>query len=354
MKKREIICNYQPYILRPPVSGQQLRENSTKNDSTTINHWEDIWLNNIAANKEHIGSFSSKGLQSLYGKYRHRPVILAGSGPSLKFNAEKLKDRNGIPLISCLHNFHYFEDIGVNPDFYVSLDAGPIVVSEVSKGGKLGADEYWERTKEHTLVAFIGSDPELVKKWKGDIHFYNCPIPSKDFMEKVDAIEHFHTFFSTGGNVLGAALYLAKAFLGCGPVIFMGADFSFGYDDKFHSWDDDTYDTTKGYCIKVTDVFGNRVDTWQSYKNFKDWFDWVAINVPGFYINASEGGTMGAYPDGNLAAFRIMDLADAIEMFNMSDRLQRQALEPEWNGDLRLGTKRDRPEELKGFNYVLY
>lgn len=354
MKKREIICNYQPYIIAPPVASKQLRDNSTKNDSTTIEHWQSTWLNNIRANKEHLGSFAGHGLQNLYGKFRHRPCILAGSGPSLKFNAEKLRDRGGIPLISCLHNFHYFEDLGVKPEYYVSLDAGPIVVSEVSTGGKLAEQEYWDRTEGHTLVAFIGSDPDLVKKWKGDIHFFNCPIPSQDYMNKVDEIEHFHTFFSTGGNVLGASLYLAKAFLGVGPTIFVGADFSFGYDQKFHSWDDPFYDKDKGYCVKAIDIFGNSVDTWQSYKNFKDWFDWVAINVPGLYINCTEGGTMGAYPQGNLAAYRIMDLVDAIDMFNMSDRLYRQAMTPTLDGDLRVPRDEERPDDLKGFNYVLY
>ena len=354
MKTREIICRYQPTILRPPVSGQQLREQSTSNDSTTVNYWEKIWLDNITANKKHLGSFADYGLQNLYGKYKHRPVILAGSGPSLKFNAEKLKHRNGIPLISCLHNFHYFEDLELAPEFYVSLDAGPIVIDEISKGGKLSAEEYWEKTKDRTLVAFIGSDPELIKRWKGDIHVFNCPIPSQDYMKKVDAIEQFHAFFSTGGNVLGACLYLAKAYLGASTTIFVGADFSFGYDEKFHSWDDEFYDKNKGYCIRATDVFGNRVDTWQSYNNFKSWFDWVAMNVPGFYVNASEGGTMGAYPEGNISAYKVMDLSDAFDLFNMSDRTRRQAMEPSWNGDLRLGDKQDRPEELTGFNYVLY
>lgn len=354
MRKREIVCNYQPYIVAPPIESKQLKTNSTQNDERTINYWEDIWLENIRANKEYLGSFAGHGLQSLFGKFRHRPAILAGSGPSLKYNAEKLRNTGGIPIISCLHNYHYFEDLGVKPEFYVSLDAGPIVLSELSKGGKLSEDEYWESTKNHKLVAYVGSNPELFKKWQGELYLFNCPIPKKEFMDKVDEIELFHTFFSTGGNVLGACLYLAKAYLGINDLIFVGADFCFGYDEKFHSWDDDYYDKNKGHCMKAVDVFGNRVDTWPSYKNFKDWFDWVAINVPGIYINATEGGTMGAYADGNIAAYRIMDLAAALDMFNMCDRMMRQAIHPDWNGDLRLGDKEERPEDLQGFNYVLF
>ena len=55
-----------------------------------------------------------------YGKFAYRPCIIAGSGPSLKKNAELLKDRNGIGLVSVLHNFGYFEEIGIVPDYYLN------------------------------------------------------------------------------------------------------------------------------------------------------------------------------------------------------------------------------------------
>lgn len=353
MRSREIVCEYQPYIVSPPVSSQQLRDNSVRNDKSTIDRWEPVWLKNIRANKEKVRSFADFGLGDLFGKYLHRPVILAGSGPSLKYNVDKLKDRKGIPLISCLHNFHYFEDRGIAPEYYVTLDAGPVTIEEVSEGGTKTEEEYWELTKNRTLVAFIGTDPDLISKWQGKIHFYNCPIPRKEYQEAVDKIEHFHAYMSTGGNVLGAALYLAKCYLGAGATIFVGADFCFGYDNKFHGWDS-KYDAHRGFCVDTYDVFGHKVQTWQSYKNFKDWFDWVAINVPGIYINCTEGGTMGAYQTGNLAAFRIMDLADCISMYSMSAHHKRQALQPGWNGDLRLGMTEQRNADLKGYNYVMY
>ena len=88
--------------------------------------------------------------------------MLAGSGPSLVYNGEKLKNRGDMPLISCLHNFHFFEDRDIKVDFYVTLDAGPITITEVSEGGKHDADWYWERTKDCTLVAFIGTHPDLI------------------------------------------------------------------------------------------------------------------------------------------------------------------------------------------------
>jgi hypothetical protein len=120
--------------------------------------------------------------------------------------------------------------------------------------------------------------------------------------------------------------------MGAGSVIFVGADFCFGYDKKFHSWDS-KYDAKMGYCVPAIDVFGNRVPTWQSYANFKAWFDWVSLRVPGIYINATEGGCLGSYPDGNLFSIKVMDLKDVVKMYSMHEHLQAQSLDPTIEGD---------------------
>lgn len=332
MRTREIACEYSPYIMQPPVKQESLYSKACTNDGATVNVWKDKWLANIEANKKRFGSFADKSLGNLFGKFLHRPVIIAGSGPSLKYNIDDLKDNKGIPIVSCLHNFHYFEDNGVKVDYYVTLDAGPVTIEEVSEGGNKTEEEYWEITKDRTLLAFIGTHPDLLKKWQGEIYFYNALIPDEDYREKQEAIEKFRMWVSNGGNVLGACLYISKAIMGAGTSIFIGADFCFGYDKKFHSWDS-KYDAKMGYCIPATDVFGNRVATWQSYANFKAWFDWVAIRVPGHYINASEGGTLGAYPEGNLINIKQMDLKDVVEMYSMSEKIKDQCLDPKLDDD---------------------
>ena len=329
MKIRSIICDYQPYINYNPIPPAQLRASSVSADEVTIEAWQEIWIKNIKANKEHFGSFRSKSLGNLFNQYYQRPVIVAGSGPSLKHNVAKLKDRAGIPLLSCLHNFHYFEDHGVEPEYYVSLDAGPVVIEEISEGGSRTPDEYWELTKDRKLIAFIGSNPELFKKWQGEIYLFNAPVPSAAYEEKVDEIEKFRINVSNGGNVLGACMYIAKAFLGSAITIFVGADFSFDQGDgKFHSWSS-KYDANKGYCVTAFDVFGNKVLTWASYLSFKHWFDWVATTIPGIFINCSEGGCLGSYPDGNLMQIRQMDLEKCIDMFSMSRHIKENVLDTE-------------------------
>lgn len=328
MPKTAVInLEYQPYFDLPPQNRGGLYQQACSNDGVTVNSWRDTWVGNVRANHELVGSFKEHGLGKLWGKHRGSAAILVGSGPSLKGNAEGLKANKGIPVVSCLHNFHFLEDLGVGADYYVTLDAGPVTIEEVSEGGKRSPEEYWELTKHRKLIAYIGTHPDLIKKWRGEIYFFNSPIPDAGVEAELEKIEKFRTYVSSGGNVLGAATYIAKGIFGCNPLIFMGADFSFSYESKFHGWDS-KYDAEIGHCVAMTDIYGVRVKTWQSYANFKAWFDWLVEQVPGFYINASEGGCFGSYPQGNIRGIRQMDLKDALGMFNMCDELRAQCEDP--------------------------
>jgi hypothetical protein len=329
VRKAEIFLEYQPYFDFPPQNRQSLYSQACSNDAVTVTAWRETWIGNTKANKAKYGSFKSKGLGLLHGKHRGQAAILVGSGPSLKHNAHELKNlRGGVPVISCLHNFHFLEDNGTPADYYVTLDAGPVTIEEVSEGGQRTAEEYWAVTKDRTLIAYVATDPRLLEKWQGKIYFFNAPLPDLELLGEIDKIEKFRTFVSSGGNVLGACTYIAKGFFGCPTVTFIGADFSFGYQENFHPWNS-KYDAHLGHYIRLTDVYGNKVKTWQSYANFKAWFDWLVQTVPGIWINATEGGCFGAYPEGNIRALRQMDLKDVIAMFNMCDELKAQCENPE-------------------------
>lgn len=320
-----IILEYSQYIERPPMTPQQMWNRATSADDITMKRWKDTWINNCKANKLRFGSFAENGLGKLYNKHLHAPVILAGAGPSLKKNIHKLKYRpEGMLLISCLHNFHYMEDNDAGVDYYVSLDAGPVTIEEVTEGSQNGDDDfYWNKTRDKTLIANICSDPQLLAKWQGKVYLFNCPIPSEEIRKAIDDVEKFNTHVSTGGHVLGAALHIAKGQFGCGPVIWIGADYSFSNETKrtFHPWDS-KYDKELGQCQAAVDIFGNRVFTWPSYYGFKVWTDYIVYQCPGIYINSSEGGILGAYPDGNIKNIIQQDLDDSFKMFSLSSHLK--------------------------------
>lgn len=319
-KVRQITLDYQQYVLTPPIPQNQLMEQACSNDATTVAAWKDIWIRQIKQNKETYESFAKHSIGKFWGTQKLKPAIIVGSGPSLKYNALLLKDRDpDIAVLSCLHNFHYLEENDISVDFYVTLDSGPITITEIFEGGKHPEEWYWEQTKTKKLFAFIGTHPDLLKKWQGEVYFYNCAIPDDEVTKAVTEVENFSQWVGTGGNVLGACMYIAKCYLGANPIAFIGADFAFSnYDGprKFHSWNSQ-YDKTIGGVIGVTDVFGNKAVTWQSYFNFKCWFDFIAQRVPGLYINCTEGGTLGAYDEGNIIQIKQMDLADMLEMYSI-------------------------------------
>ena len=327
MRKAEVILEYQPYVDYHPQAAKQLFEKATENDAPTIKFWKDTWIKNVRDNHKTHGPFAERSIGKLFGHDQYKPVIIIGSGPSLKHNAHELKNKGDVTTISCLHNFHFLEDQGVPADFYVSLDAGEIVVEEVYEGGKKTPQEYWEITKNRKLLCYIGTSPQLLEKWQGEIYFFNSPIPDEGIIKAIDDIELFNTFVSTGGNVLGACLYIARSHFGAAIVAFMGADFSFGYDHKFHGWDS-KYDANMGNVIKLNDVFGIPVKTWQSYNNFKGWFESISMTIPGIYFNCSEGGTLGAYPEGNIRSIIQKPISEFLRQMNMYEEIKEQALNP--------------------------
>jgi hypothetical protein len=328
LRKAEIFLEYQNYIDDIPITPAQQFQQAASSDGVTIDTWRDIWIGNTKANHAKYGPFKDKSAGSFHGLHKLKPGIIVGSGPSLKHNAHELLKKGDIPVISCLHNFHFLEDLGVQVDYYVTLDAGPVVIEEVSEGGKKSANEYFEMSKNKKLIAFIGTDPKLLEKWQGEVYFFHAPIPDPQIQMEIDACEKFRTYISNGGNVLGACLYFAKGILGCNPIAFMGADFCFSYDKKFHAWNS-KYDAKLGHVMKLVDVFGNKVLSWQSYFNFKVWFEYVARTVPGIYINCTEGGAFGSYAEGNIRAVQQMELAKFLDMYHMCDTIKDVCLNPD-------------------------
>jgi hypothetical protein len=319
-----------------PFNPKELYKSATNSDEVTVNSWRPTWIKYVEQNAKY--DYNENSCWNLFGKEEYRPIILAGSGPSLKYNSHFLKEhpvrnldgngwtqgggRGNVRIVSALHNFGYFEDNGImtKDDYYITLDSGDITIGEVSEGGKRTPEEYWELTKDRTLIAVAQCHPTVLEKWQGPKYFFMVPT-SDDLMNEYKKHMDFSKVpgFSVGGNVLGAGLYFAKAILGAGPIIFIGADFSFGYDHKFHGWNSHYDEKFQGVVPKV-DIFGNKVYTWPSYFGFKCWFDYIAVGGHGgvsqLFINSTEGGILGAYPEGNIKQILQMPLKGALEIFN--------------------------------------
>lgn len=317
----EMKLEYQNYIPAPPLSQNQLYGQACSNDTITVSTWIKEWLSNMEKNSKWDWAKDS-AYDREYAKCAYRPVIIAGSGPSLKKNAHLLKKRpKEIALVSCLHNFAYFEDLGVKADYYLNLDAGDITIPEMSQGGTKSHDYYVDATKDSVLVTATHANPKLHELWKGEKRWFRTMIPNAEGMVAADKISNgFDTFFQVGGNTLGACLYFARAILGGSPIVYVGADFSFGYNHKFHPFDT-PYDNQFSGLIPATDCFGNRVYTWNSYFNFKCWMEYIICggqgNNPGFFINCTEGGILGSYNEGNIQQLQQMPLETFLKIYDL-------------------------------------
>ena len=311
-----------------PQSPAELHKGAASNDDNTINQWRDTWIKNMQINHKNHGPFSDNGIGKMFGQFHMKPCIIAGAGPSLGGNIKDLKNKGDIGLISCLHNFHYMVDNEIEVDYFVTLDAGAVTIEEISEGGKHDHQYYIDASKDFTLCAFTSTDPDLINAWKGKILWYNCPIPDQKCLEEFNKTEVFHHLVSNGGNVLGAALYIAKAYGGANPIAYVGADFAFGYKKQFHSWDN-KYNFKTGRHIRTVDCWGNQVLTWASYLGFKQWHDSISMRVPGEWINCSEGGTYGVYPEGLIKSIKHKPLKTFIDGYRLYEQMKFQAEHPE-------------------------
>ncbi len=326
-----------PYIPGPPKSKADLQKTYSASDDITVKSWWNEWKANKIENWRLFNPKEKTTMQD-YGKFAYRPCIIAGSGPSLKKNAELLKDRNGIGLVSVLHNFGYFEEIGIVPDYYLNLDAGDITIGEAAEGIKevydvtknlsqankiayLDKINFWDRTKGKTLVTALHCNPELHKRWQGTIQWFDTALHGMNeaVAETIPEMNDWNFIYQTGGNALGACLYHARAVLGSTPIAFIGADFCFG-GGKFHAWDS-PYDAQCQGTMPCVDIYGQHQETWPSYYGFKTWFEFQACgglgNTPHTFINCTEGGIFGSYPEGNIIQVKQIKLLEFLREYNL-------------------------------------
>lgn len=314
-----------PAIDGPPMDLDGMYKQACANDDVTVNSWKDQWSFQIRDNVKY--DFVKNSVAQLLSKEKFKPIILAGSGPSLKRNTHQLQTRKDIRIVSCLHNFGYFEDREImgTDDYYLSLDAGDITIREVVQGGtKEDESWYWERTKDRTLICHVCTNPDLLRRWKGPKYFFCTPFAPQVQGALGPYVDLSKTpFFNCGGNALGACMYFGKAILGGSTMIFIGADFAFDLTNSFHPFAS-PYDSMFRGVIPATNIWGNRVYTWQSYYNFKVWFEYMACGGKGrnpiSMINATEGGILGAYPQGNIKQIVQMDLNTALYQYHMIDK----------------------------------
>lgn len=313
---------------------------SNSND-LTLYSWRNEWVKNTKANLEHFKYLNKDhSVKVILNELRNQPCILVGAGPSLAKNIKylKLAKEKGIPIIACSHSVMYLaqEDVNITPDYVVVLDAGA------------SWDDYFLNTKLNLknvpLLADMTCNAEQLKKWEGPVYFYHSASPDGSNVAKfvkmeIDRIVNPYdkpSIIEVHGHVMGAMTTLAMSLMQSNTLIYVGSDYCFDRAAKFYPFDFTIDKEVDGAAFgkpgqlrnpapkqdtHVKDIFGNLLTSSGQYLGFKNILDWVIKStkeaMPGTeleFINATEGGLMGALDTGLSKYMRYLTLEDAIYM----------------------------------------
>ena len=120
---------------------------------------------NLNKNRDYIGIFG--GLKRIMPEFRSKNVIVVGAGPSLESELDLLKEyqnRREIVIISTDMALAPLVNRGIYPGYVISCETTPVdFFNSIS-------------TDRMHLLAFSCLSSANLRRWRGDISFYNWMI----------------------------------------------------------------------------------------------------------------------------------------------------------------------------------
>lgn len=258
----------------------------------TMISWATTWQKNVSKNTRSY-DFASMSIKGLSKAHVGETAYLIGCGPSLAANIEDLKRKEGIK-ISVLHALPYLLKQGVIPDYVVAIDARRLNSAWMSDGP-------W------TLLTDIVTHPVTLRKWHGKKYFFRShALEGLSFDKYTD----FKDYISCGGNSLGAGYSIAHG-MGCNRIVFVGMDLANGFQRHTNYANGWSNRKTGVDTFLTCDISGRGIYSLVRMHMYKMWYDMQACNHPEVeHINATQGGILGAYMEGNIKSMKQMKLED--------------------------------------------
>ncbi|MEY2702363.1 MAG: hypothetical protein RLY43_996 [Bacteroidota bacterium] len=261
----------------------------------TMARLKDMWENNIVENKPLI----KNDISLLWNDFCYVEGILVAAGPSLKDSIVEIKERQRSSIytevVAVDMAAKYLIDNGVKPDFVICCEA------------KAEAAKMFNYECDVPLVCDVVTNPEIVKKWKGDKFFFIMNNPSIDldnnnqsFMERHKSLSGVDTSLVVGGNVGSAGLSFLLSVRNCKKVHLYGHEFSWKKDGDFycggiHKDMAEKRIATEKQCNTLyerKDVKGNDVYTNLSLLTFLDWYRNAMKMFPNVIVNHTKAGLL--------------------------------------------------------------
>lgn len=262
----------------------------------------DAWNKNMVKNQKYY--YDSYPIKSLYNeKYKNKPAIIVGGGPSLSKNVHLLKELQGSYLILSTHtSYKRLIKENIVPDFIVAVDR----IQPVLK-------EYLETGYNVPLITEGICNPQILDYAREEIFFLKSNVDgfsnviNDEFNKDIPPVDH-------AGTVTGSMMSLALN-IGCSPVIMIGQDLAFT-DNLTH--DEGVVQNVLSVekekkrqgSVLVDGQNGEKISTSYVLKSYRDWFERTLSSAyeDANVINATEGGA-------NIKGMTNMKLSDVIKQY---------------------------------------
>ena len=206
------------------------------------------WIRNIFRNMKYI--VKSPSASFLHNKFHGMPAVIVGSGPSLRYDLEVLKNiKNKVLIIAAGTSTQALIAAGIEPDIIVSMD-----------GGVSNYRAFQSIDTEHIPMvygAFI--HPDILSDTRKYISY---TIMDSDVVTPhlIGNTENNMIEFKSNFSVTGLCIQLA-VYMGCTTVVLTGQDLSFPNQQYYvsgvnHSDPEVITSITNAATMEVGNVYG--------------------------------------------------------------------------------------------------
>jgi hypothetical protein len=276
--------------------------------------WGKTWMRNIVRNRA-VVDMSQYGIYNLLDRHVGQTAFLFGAGPSLAENIMDYKDDAKNVILTSTHSLKYLLGAGIRPSYVGVVDA----YARQAEWADVGNE-----SKGITLLMDVNCSPRLMDVWKGPIIFFKTVGRGEEgtTARQLYDVCPMEDLLKSGGNVM-TAMISAAHLMGMKKFVFVGHDYAMGADhmESGVNYADGSLDVGKGSNLPLDalwsdlmidiDIQGLGTGTLGRMLGYKHWTESAAqIHRDCEFINATEAGVLGAYPEGNLDFIKQMRLKD--------------------------------------------
>ncbi|WP_276353597.1 6-hydroxymethylpterin diphosphokinase MptE-like protein [Cohnella caldifontis] len=191
-------------------------------DVGTIAHHQQVWIENVFRNLPK--NLKTPTFYPLKGAFQGVPVVIAGSGPSLELEAERLRAlQDHVLIIAAGTAAAGLQHLGIQPHLVVTMDPGEPNRIAFEHLDLKDCPLLYITTVKHEVVQ-DENDPYLMHG------YFTMDVLSHYLME----LRQENGVLLSTATVTGTAVQLA-AHMGCTEITFIGQDFSYPQGKSYSS-----------------------------------------------------------------------------------------------------------------------